>query len=220
MKIPEDMTIGSKHKVTDGVVTIVDYHSWDEVYVCFDGYEHAVIKTYSDKIRKGNVKNKMMPRLFGVGYLGVGEFTSTYPSKRMYGCWQDMMRRCYDKKSISFKSYGDKGVFVCDEWHNYQNFAKWSLLNYPKDGNKYQLDKDIKTNGNKVYSPDACVYVSGAENAEKASAKHYSMINPKGKKIEIYNMTKFCRENGLHPAHMVAVNNGKLKQHKGWAKAD
>ena len=42
------------------------------------------------------------------------------------------------------------------EWHNFQVFAKWFDENY-KEG--FVLDKDILLKGNKIYSPDTCVFV-------------------------------------------------------------
>jgi len=35
-----------------------------------------------------------------------------------YKIWSEMIRRCYCKESSSFKSYGAKGVTVCDRWLN------------------------------------------------------------------------------------------------------
>lgn len=41
------------------------------------------------------------------------------------GLHYEMMRRCYNPKSIAFKSYGAKGIKVCEEWHDRDNFRKW-----------------------------------------------------------------------------------------------
>ena len=46
----------------------------------------------------------------------------------------------------------------------------------------------------------------------------YELVSPKSKKIVIYNMSKFCKENGLSKESMLQVCDGKRKQghHKGW----
>jgi hypothetical protein len=39
-----------------------------------------------------------------------------------------------------------------------------------------------------------------------------------GEKIEVFNLRKFCRENGLDQGAMTRVNTGKQIQHKGFSK--
>lgn len=51
-----------------------------------------------------------------------------------------------------------------------------------------------------------------------ALAKHYIFISPDGEKIEIYNLTKFCRENQLNRGHMGSVHSGRINHHKKWRK--
>ena len=42
------------------------------------------------------------------------------------------------------------------------------------------------------------------------------ITSPKGEQMNIVNLTKFCRENGLDQGNMVKVSKGLAKQHKGW----
>lgn len=79
----------------------------------------------------------------------------------VYSSWLSMMRRCYKPEYIHYKYYGGKGVHVCKEWHDYQNFLNWSLLNGWKDG--LEIDKDIKGNG-LLYSPETCLWVTKKQN--------------------------------------------------------
>ena len=71
-----------------------------------------------------------------------------------------MLRRCYSDE-FQKKQPAYIGCSVCEEWHNYQNFAKWYEENYYEvDGERMELDKDILVKGNKIYSPTTCVFVS------------------------------------------------------------
>ena len=89
-----------------------------------------------------------------------------------YNAWGDMMQRCSDKGYKYFKNYGGNGVTVDILWHDYQCFAEWYELEYPlmiengrlvpkrdKSSQRYQLDKDIKVPGNKVYGPLTCCFM-------------------------------------------------------------
>lgn len=67
-----------------------------------------------------------------------------------------MISRCYCKTSSSYKRYGAKGITVCKEWLNYQNYARWYTTNCPDE--TWVVDKDILHKGNKQYSPETCCF--------------------------------------------------------------
>lgn len=79
----------------------------------------------------------------------------------IYCKWVSMIRRCYSREaSTKYPSYA--GCTVCDEWRYFSAFRKW-YVSQPQH-EKYDLDKDIKVRGNKVYSPDTCLLVPAALN--------------------------------------------------------
>lgn len=98
----------------------------------------------------------------GVGFLG-GETYSIYNKdktlNKTYKVWYDMLRRGYeDKYKRKHPTYKD--CTVCEEWHNFQNFAKWYEDNYYEVGDEVMcLDKDILVKHNKIYSPEYCIFV-------------------------------------------------------------
>ena len=74
---------------------------------------------------------------------------------KSYDIWYGMIRRCYDSKSLEYKTtYQD--CTVCDEWLFFSNFKEWFDENY-QDG--YSLDKDIRIHNNRIYSPETCCFV-------------------------------------------------------------
>lgn len=78
-----------------------------------------------------------------------------------YQVWVDMLERCYSAKKHSEKpTY--IGCTVCDEWLKFSNFKKWMEI---QNWQAKQLDKDLLRKGNKVYSPEVCVFVDGMTNS-------------------------------------------------------
>ena len=165
-------------------------------------------------IRKGKVRDKLAPTVYGIGFIGDGEHKPSVKSKdtKPYKTWKNMLGRCYSAK-CQVKQPTYIGCTVAPIWHNFQNFAQWFDENYIEG---YDLDKDIKVEGNKIYSPDKCKFVSHKENNIKAQAKHYVFTSPEGETVYVYNLAEFCRDEGLHKSHMVQVAKGNVPHHKQW----
>lgn len=214
---PQDMLSGTIHETNfNGKLKVIEYYGWDKVAVEFILTGHNGLFRAND-IRRGIAKDPLFPSVFGVGFLGVGPHKASVKRKvtNAYYIWNSMIGRCYSSDAPKrYPSY--VGCTVCAEWHSFQVFGDWFVINH-KEG--LQIDKDIKFSGNRVYSPDTCIFVKAQENSEKAHSKNYRFISPSGEVIEIYNLNKFCRENNLCNRHMNSVNLGKRKHHRGWLKA-
>ena len=144
-----------------GKCFIIDYKGKDDVTVMFYSPLY-VTKVRMGNLQRGKAVNKMFRSVYGVGYLSDGKF-SKIGNENCYAFWSNMLGRAYGKASIEkLTTYTD--VTVCEEWHNFQNFAEWfysqTFSNHvDMDGCTYQLDKDILMRGNKVYSPETCCFV-------------------------------------------------------------
>ena len=77
-----------------------------------------------------------------------------------YQTWKNMLQRCYSPK-FHLLQHTYMSCVVCDEWLLFSNFKKWMEA---QDWVGKQLDKDILFEGNKEYSPEACVFVSRVVN--------------------------------------------------------
>ena len=207
-----DILPSTKH----GDFEIIEYINDRSVTVRFVDTGFTV-KTQGTHAKNGGVRDRMAPFIYGIGYIGNGNYCARSGGKitRPYITWFSMLTRCYCKK-FKAKNPTYIGCTVTEEWHDYQNFASWFTLNYI-DG--LQLDKDIKVKGNKIYSPDFCLFVTPQENAAEAVAKNYSFTSPNGENIKIYNLRGFCSDNNLHQSNMYSVHNGKAISHKGWKKS-
>ena len=77
-----------------------------------------------------------------------------------YQTWRGMLQRCYSTK-LQERQPTYKGCSVSEEWLTFSVFKNW-METQDWEGN--QLDKDILFEGNKVYSAETCVFVSGMVN--------------------------------------------------------
>lgn len=75
----------------------------------------------------------------------------TYYTKSWYNSYKCMMSRCYREADASYKYYGGRGIKVCDEWQDIQNFEKWVDEHPYFDG--ATLDR---IDSNADYSPNNC----------------------------------------------------------------
>lgn len=78
----------------------------------------------------------------------------------VYQTWKGMLQRCYDANfQKSNLTYID--CSVCDEWLTFSNFKRWMEK---QDWRNKQLDNDLIVKGNKIYSPETCVFVDSMTN--------------------------------------------------------
>lgn len=78
----------------------------------------------------------------------------------VYRTWMHMLERCY---SVDFqvKNPAYTGCSVASEWHIFSVFREWMLT---QEWSDKHLDKDILYLGNKLYSPERCVFIPAALN--------------------------------------------------------
>lgn len=103
----------------------------------------------------------MNKTVFNVGINDAKYVINTYINGNKVSCpfyskWYEMMRRCYSSRyHLQQPSY--ISVEVCEEWHTFSNFKSWMET---QDWEGKQLDKDLLVEGNKLYSPDTCCFIS------------------------------------------------------------
>jgi hypothetical protein len=49
---------------------------------------------------------------------------------RLYGIWQNMRARCFNKKDPHYKNYGGRGITVCKEWEDFETFQYHMGMDY------------------------------------------------------------------------------------------
>ena len=140
---------------------IKEYKDGKDMDVYFPEYNWTINHVQYGNFKKGNIKCPYESRTYGVGYLGEGKYKTRENGKqtKCYDTWNNMLERCYEPK-FQERQPTYKECEVCEEWHNFQIFAEWFEDNYYEiPGEVMCLDKDILIKGNKIYSPETCVFV-------------------------------------------------------------
>ena len=156
----KESRLGEKFITNQGYeAEIIEYFGATNCTVQFnDEFKTINYKVIYHSLTVGSVNNRHHRVAYGVGYIGYGKY-KIEKSRKNYNVWIRMMERAYSKKYHQ-KQPTYKDVTVCEEWHNFQNFAKWFEENYnPEIMQDWHLDKDIICPDCKVYSPETCTFV-------------------------------------------------------------
>lgn len=102
-----------------------------------------------------------------------GNITTHHASKtRLYKIWDGMRDRCRRQGHMHYKNYGGRGITVCDEWLDFNEFKRWALDNGYND--QLTLDR-IDCNGN--YEPSNCRWATYEEQAANKRTNHIVNVN-------------------------------------------
>lgn len=112
-----------------------------------------------------------------------------YSHERLYRIWTGMHRRCYNPTHDRHQWYGNKGVTVCDEWHDFLAFRTWALKNGYED--ELTIDR-VDSDGN--YEPANCRWVDIRTQANNRSNNR--LLVYKGKE---YTATELAEAHGMSP---------------------
>ena len=78
---------------------------------------------------------------------------------RTFVIWNGIKARCLNPNSTSYKSYGGRGIGICEEWLTFENFHKWAMRNGYEDS--LEIDRIDNDGG---YCPENCRWVTKSFN--------------------------------------------------------
>ena len=197
-------------KNTQGcLMKIIEYYNDKNIIVEFQDEYKSQRKTSYRYFKRGEVINFYFPNVCGIGIIGDTRTSSGGKMKNSYNIWNSMINRCYNNR-VKEKHNTYTNCYVCNEWLCYANFEKWYDENYYEVceiNNKMCLDKDILVKGNKIYSPETCVFVPNNINC---------LFTKTDKLREIFPIGVYLSKDGSYVSQMSITKNGtKTKKYLG-----
>lgn len=123
---------------------------------------------------------------------------------RLYHVWQGMKQRCEYQRHKNYPQYGGRGIALCSEWQNYENFKTWAINNGYKEG--LSIDR---INSDLGYEPDNCRWVDSITQARNKRNNH--KINFNG---ETLTVSEWAQRLGVAPGTIRYRNNKGLPLNK------
>lgn len=144
------------NSVNYGSVKIIKYKKWNDITIKFLNTGTIVTHVKFNHIAQGRVKDPLLPNVFGIGFIGQNHIyaRNTKEYKAAYKIWHGMLLRVYYSGN---PAYSD--VKVARRWHNFSNFLYdvTKMPNWINEG--FELDKDLRKLGNRIYSRKYCSFV-------------------------------------------------------------
>lgn len=139
------------------------------------GYESIATSSQIRGVRNRHVQDRLSPSVCGVGIMG---FAYKSDNPKLFEVWRAMIARCYNPENPSYKTYGAKGITICNRWLRFDYFLEDVKMLPGYDQNKINngelvLDKDIINRSLKLYCPETCCFVTRSENTKESSRRFW-----------------------------------------------
>ncbi len=121
----------------------------------------------------------------------------------LYQTWLSMIARCHKKGNRAYRNYGGRGIFVCDRWHDFENF----LTDMGERPTRQHTLERIDNNAG--YSPDNCVWATRAAQARNTRRNHLLVHDGK-----IMTIADWSDETGI--AYFTIAS----RIYRGWSTED
>ncbi len=92
---------------------------------------------------------------------------SSVQRTKEYTVWRNIRQRCSNPKNPSYRDYGKKGIFVCDEWQGPEGFDRFLVDVGRAPSDSHSLDR-IDSKG--PYSATNCRWATAAEQSRNRSS--------------------------------------------------
>ena len=128
---------------------------------------------------------------------------------RLYSIWRNMKGRTLNPKNKAYPNYGGRGITICDEWLDVQNFYDWAMSNGYSD--ELSIDR-IESDGN--YEPSNCRWTTPTIQTRNQRIYKNNKSGFKGvsfnKKYKVYEAYIRINKKLIHLGHFLTPVEGAI----------
>lgn len=129
-----------------------------------------------------------------------------------YMRWSAMLARCYSPTALK-KQPTYAGCSVAEEWLTFSAFRKWMEAQCWEG---MQLDKDFLIPGNKIYSPDACIFIPHRLNVVLTARERSRGLYPLGVHKEGQGYKSQCSDYTRGGSTYLGAYDSPEEAHRAW----
>lgn len=124
-----------------------------------------------------------------------------------YQIWSDMKTRCINPNNKFYCSYGGRGITVCDEWQEFENFYR-DMGDCPEG---YSIER---INNDKGYSKDNCKWIPKGE--QQRNQRRTKITLEQAREIRQMRKQGFLIKDIAKNYGISAVHAGKIINNLKW----
>lgn len=127
----------------------------------------ASVSVYVDNLRRGRTRSCgcLRAEMTRTRVLTHGH-TSGDKATNEYATWSSMLARCYNVNNERFADYGGRGIAVCAQWHNFEQFFA--------DMGKRPANKSLDRKNNAGdYTPENTRWATGSQQGRNKRNNRY-----------------------------------------------
>lgn len=148
-----------------GKLNVIRYAGWK----INKGHKRYYYYVMCDCGKKGFIDKRYFDNVKSCGCLKIKE--NSISKTKEYRAWSSMIHRCCNPKNPSYFRYGGRGITVCEEWKQYDNFLK-DMGKSPTSN--HSLDR---IDNNKGYFKENCRWATVEEQNNNTRQTRYITYN-------------------------------------------
>ena len=174
------------------------------LYRC--GFCGTEFKANTSSVTRGHTKSC---GCYGIRRIKETNTIHSFSGTRIYGIWNKMRKRILNTKNPKYDIYGGRGITICDEWLDVQNFYDWAMSNGYSD--ELSIDR-IDNNGN--YCPENCRWTTITIQNRNQRIRRDNTSGYKGvsyrKDIKKYKAQIYVNKKGIYLGSFKTAEEGAM----------
>lgn len=110
-----------------------------------------------------------------------------------YHIWIGIKKRCYNTNAHAYKNYGDRGIFMSEEWRN--DFMAFYRDMGDRPSNKHSIERVKNDLG---YSKDNCKWATSAEQSNNTRTNVFLELNGENLTVAQWSVKLGISRNNLY----------------------